>query len=166
MSESTVEIRLTTPADWKDVRDVRLTALQDAPYAFGSTYEKTLAFDEERWRNWVVGAAMFLAYVDGVPCGLAGGRRPEEHSTPATAELVAMWVRPTVRGSKVADSLVAAVADWATGRGYGRLHLWVTESNDRARRFYERLGFTTTGERQVLPSNPDLMEIGMARPLP
>lgn len=164
MGESTAEIRQAQPDDWRDVRDVRLAALRDAPYAFGSTYEKTLAYDEERWRDWVVGAAMFLAYVDHVPSGLAGGL-PAEHSTPGTAELVAMWVRPTVRGRKVADSLVAAVADWAAGRAYGRLHLWVTETNERARRFYERLGFTITGERQVLPSNPDLMEIGMVRSL-
>lgn len=164
MSES-VEIRLAQPDDWRDVRAVRLAALQDAPYAFASTYEKTLAYDEERWRNWVVGPAMYLAYVYGVASGLAGGL-PEEHSTPGTAELIAMWVHPSVRGRTIADSLVAAVAEWAEGRGYGRLHLWVTESNERARRFYERLGFTTTGERQVLPSNPDEMEIGMARPLP
>ena len=30
---------------------------------------------------------------------------------------------------------------------------------------YERCGFTATGERQPLPSNPALGEVGMTRPL-
>jgi ribosomal protein S18 acetylase RimI-like enzyme len=45
------------------------------------------------------------------------------------------------------------------------VHLWVTEANRPARLLYERCGFTLTGERQPLPSNPDLGEIGMTFPL-
>jgi ribosomal protein S18 acetylase RimI-like enzyme len=43
------------------------------------------------------------------------------------------------------------------------VHLWVTETNKAARRMYERSGFTPTGERQPLPSDPALMELAMAR---
>jgi GNAT superfamily N-acetyltransferase len=63
------------------------------------------------------------------------------------------------------SALITAVAGWARARGALALHLWVTESNNPARRLYERSGFTPTGERQPLPSNPDLAEIGMTRPL-
>jgi hypothetical protein len=41
----------------------------------------------------------------------------------------------------------------------------VNEANDRARLRYERCGFTLTGERQPLPFNPSLAEVGMTRPL-
>jgi hypothetical protein len=37
--------------------------------------------------------------------------------------------------------------------------------NFHARRLYERCGFTPTGERQPLPSNASLREVGMIRPL-
>jgi ribosomal protein S18 acetylase RimI-like enzyme len=46
-----------------------------------------------------------------------------------------------------------------------RVHLWVAESNRSARLLYERCGFRPTGERQPLPSNPQLPEIAMARSL-
>jgi ribosomal protein S18 acetylase RimI-like enzyme len=42
----------------------------------------------------------------------------------------------------------------------------VTESNASARRLYERCGFSATGERQPLPSDPSLAEIRMRRDLP
>ena len=45
------------------------------------------------------------------------------------------------------------------------MHLWVTETNKRARLLYERYGFSLTAERQPLPSNPALGEVGMTRPL-
>ncbi len=41
----------------------------------------------------------------------------------------------------------------------------VTETNSRARLLYERCGFAVTAERQPLPSNPALGEIGMERPV-
>lgn len=35
---------------------------------------------------------------------------------------------------------------------------WVSDSSPRARRFYERLGFRTTGQRGSLPSAPEIGE--------
>jgi ribosomal protein S18 acetylase RimI-like enzyme len=45
------------------------------------------------------------------------------------------------------------------------VHLWVTETNKHARLLYQRCGFVLTGEREPLPSNPSLAEVGMTRPL-
>jgi hypothetical protein len=45
------------------------------------------------------------------------------------------------------------------------VHLWVTETNKPAQLLYEHCGFSLTGERQPLPSNPALGRVGMARPL-
>ena len=49
----------------------------------------------------------------------------------------------------------------ARARNATSVDLWVTETNKPARLLYERLGFTLTGERQPLPSNPDLAEVAM-----
>jgi GNAT superfamily N-acetyltransferase len=81
------------------------------------------------------------------------------------ADLVSMYVRPAGRGSGVAAALVDAAAAWARSRGYPALFLWVTESNVAARRLYERCGFTPTGDRQPLPSDPAIPEIRMSRAL-
>ena len=95
------------------------------------------------------------------PAGLAGGYVAD----PDTVELVSMYVRPEARGRGVGEALVAAVARWAEAKGAKSLHLWVTEINAPARLLYQRCGFSPTPERQPLPSNPALGEIGMQRPV-
>ena len=77
-----------------------------------------------------------------------------------------MYVRPRARGRGVGDALVATVLDWASTRNAATVHLWVTETNAAARALYERCGFTLTGERQQLPSDPTVGEVAMSRTLP
>ena len=50
---------------------------------------------------------------------------------------------------------------WA--KSIPRVHLWVTATNSTARLLYERCGFWPTAESQPLPSDPELIEIGMVR---
>lgn len=56
------------------------------------------------------------------------------------AELSALYVKPAWRGSGVAARLVDYARDWASERGFSRLQLYVTASNERARQFYARCG--------------------------
>lgn len=165
-----VVIREAGPDDWEVMRDVRLAALREAPYAFGSDYAREAGFTEERWRARIHDRSVtYFAYLAGAsgpasraaaghgePVGLAG-----VYEADGAADLVSMWVRPSARGRKVGEALVTACADWARARGHDELFLWVTESNAPARRLYERCGFTPTGERQPLPSDPSLPEIRM-----
>ena len=175
-----VLVRETVIDDWQALRDIRLEALRDAPSAFGSSYEREAAFGEPDWLRRIARGGNFLAFIPEVgasevrasevsasavsasePAGLIGGY-PE---TADIVELVSMYVRPKARGRGVGEALVAAVFAWAQARDAKTVHLWVTESNDPARALYERCGFSPTGERQPLPSDPSLDEIAMARPL-
>jgi GNAT superfamily N-acetyltransferase len=161
-----VLVRETVPGDWQALRDIRLEALRDAPAAFGSTYEQEARRGEAGWRDRIARGGTFLAYVPEVaasePAGLAGGYTAD----PVTVELVSMYVRPRARGRGVGEALVASVIGWARDQNAARVHLWVTETNPHARALYERLGFTPTGERQPLPSDPSIGEIAMSRTLP
>jgi GNAT superfamily N-acetyltransferase len=69
------------------------------------------------------------------------------------------------RGSGVAAELVEAVLGWAADCGARTIALWVTKGNVRAQRFYERMGFTLTGDTQPLPSDPCKDELRMVRKL-
>lgn len=145
------------------MRDVRLAALKEAPYAFGSTYEREAPFTEEQWRGRINARSVtFFAYLPGTtePAGLAG-----VYVEAGAADVVSMWVRPSARGNRVGEALIGAAADWVRDRGYDTLYLWVTETNTPARLLYERCGFTPTGERMPLPSDPSLPEIRMRRAL-
>jgi GNAT superfamily N-acetyltransferase len=161
----TVVVREVGPDEWELLRDVRLAALAEAPYAFGSTYAREAAFTEEQWRGRLASRSLTLfAFADGLadgqPAGIAGG-----YVEDGVADLVSMWVRPVARGLGVGEALVTAAADWARAHDHDTLYLWVTESNEPARRLYERCGFTLTGERQPLPSDPSLDEVRMRRRL-
>ena len=160
-----VEVRAATAEDWRLLRDVRLAALADAPGAFLSTHEERATSADEYWQRRIAYGGTFFAYlpdVDGTdPAGLVGGFQER----PDTVELVSLWVRPKARGLGVGDALVAAVVDWARARKAASVHLWLMDTNERARTLYQRCGFSPTGESQPLPSNPQLTEIGMSRPL-
>jgi len=150
------------------MRDVRLTALQEAPDAFGSTYAREATFGEEQWLARLHDRAVtYLAYLPGSaePAGIAGVYIDGDDADGQRPEIVSMWVRPAARGQRVGETLIGATADWARRRGFADLLLWVTESNTPARRLYERCGFALTGERMALPRDPALIEVKMHRSL-
>jgi ribosomal protein S18 acetylase RimI-like enzyme len=158
-----VVVRAVTPDDWQTLRDVRLAALREAPYAFGSTYAREAAFTEEQWRGRINDRSVtYFAYLpdNPEPAGLAGVYVEDD-----VADVVSMWVRPSARGRGAGEALIEATADWAKARDHACLQLWVTESNTPARKLYDRCGFSLTGERQSLPSDPTLPEVRMRRPL-
>ncbi len=145
------------------MREVRLAALRDAPQAFGSTYERELAFTEEEWRRRVATGLKLLAMLDGQPVGHAGGLPSAEE--PGAVDLVGMWVDPAARGRGVGEALVESVTRWAATQGAQRVCLWVTETNVPAQRLYERCGFMPTGDRMPMPRDHSITEIKMAREL-
>jgi GNAT superfamily N-acetyltransferase len=160
-----VLVREVIAEDWEALRDIRLEALRNAPEAFGSTYEREAAFAEADWQRRISRGGNFLGYLPEAsassPAGLIGGYQED----PDTVELVSMYVRPPARGRGVGEALIAAVIDWAAARNASSVHLWVTETNKPARLLYERCGFTPTGERQPLPSDPSLDEVALSRSL-
>lgn len=156
-----VLVRPTTITDWQALREIRLQALRDAPYAFSSTLAREAAFGDDEWHQRATRDGSFLAFLPEVgPAGLGGGYL----AAPDTVELIGMFVRPRARGRGVGEAIIDAVAGWAVQNGATTMHLWVTETNKPARLLYERCGFTVTAERQPLPSDPSLGEVGMQRP--
>jgi ribosomal protein S18 acetylase RimI-like enzyme len=160
-----VSVREATTEEWHLLRDIRLAALRDAPDAFGSSYAEQAGFREADWRSRISRGGTFFAFIPEVNGTEPAGLVRALHEMPGTVQLISLWVRPQARGRGVGGALVRAVVDWASAREAASVHLWLTEANFRARALYERCGFLPTGERQPLPSNPDLIEVGMARPL-
>jgi GNAT superfamily N-acetyltransferase len=167
-TERTV-VRRIGPDDWEVSRQVRLTALAEAPYAFMSTLAREQGFEEHLWRQRLGSptAATFLAWVDGAPAGTATGKidDPDDGFTvPGSWQLVGMWVEPDARGTGVADQLIHAVSEHAREQNASCLTLWVTEINARAIAFYQRIGFVPTGARQLVREDePDHWEVQMIR---
>ena len=81
------------------------------------------------------------------------------------AELYALYVHPawwsTGTGRALMDHVLAKVG----AAGYTCITLWVLEANARARRFYQRAGFTPDGARHVLDDLGGVTEIRYRRAL-
>jgi GNAT superfamily N-acetyltransferase len=143
----TRSLRRAVSGDEPILRQLRLQALSDVPDAFGSTYERELARTTSDWQRWLSPGVAFILYESAGARGMVAGLRDE--TDPAVVHLMAMWVHPAIRGSGAADELVAAVVAWAESEGAARVRLKVIQGNDRARRFYERIGFIATGHELV-----------------
>jgi ribosomal protein S18 acetylase RimI-like enzyme len=161
-----IELRFLGPDDWPVWRALRLAALAEAPYAFGSTLAQWQGEGdrEERWRDRLAipGSHNVVAAGADGPVGMAGGVPGEQ---PDAAELISMWVRPAARGRGVGDLLVAEITRWAVQRGAAVLRLSVMPDNRAAAALYERHGFEDTGEPGDLLPDGVRREVVMAKTL-
>lgn len=143
---------------WRDYRGVRLAMLLDEPMAFGSTFAREVELSDEQWRDRVAGGASWLAYDGTQPLGSVTLWQAPDQPDPERY-LVGMWVAAHARGRGVAEALVRALLDEADGLGARRVVLHVGETNLRAARFYERMGFLPTGATCVLEHQPEVTEV-------
>jgi GNAT superfamily N-acetyltransferase len=141
---------------------VRLNALADAPYAFGSTWEHERLNTEQQWRRAVESRARFVADVGGEVVGIAAAG---DSGDPRAAALTSVWVDSRARGTGVGDSLVQTAVAWAVKAGYAQLILWVTDGNTHAETLYRRHGFARTGSVQQVRPGEDHLEFEMSRSL-
>jgi ribosomal protein S18 acetylase RimI-like enzyme len=150
----TIDLALLTPDDWAEFRDVRLAALAEAAFAFGSTFEGERGHDEAAWRTRLAARAQFVARDAGATVGMAGVFREGPHEA---GELVSMWIAPSHRRRGVGRLIVERAIAHARAIGCDELRLLVAEDNPEAERLYERCGFTRTGiAGPIRPGEPRL----------
>jgi GNAT superfamily N-acetyltransferase len=164
-----VEIRRLVSGEGGQLRDVRLRALANAPYAFSSSLEREAVLGAEFWEHRVAESdlgedgVVFVAADDGRSIGMAGGFFvDEEHEV---AMLWGMWVDPSARRGGLGQGLLEAVAGWAQDSGAHRLRLAVTdcEASGPAAALYRKLAFVDTGEQEPLEWSPSLTARIMSR---
>lgn len=164
-----IVIEPITPLNAFLFKAVRLRALQEAPYAFGSTYARESQLKDSQWltrvedMNGEIGAG-FLAMDGESACGIVGSFLDQRD--PSQAHLISMWTAPGHRQRGTGRLLVNAVVEWAHRRNVHTLLLTVTSNNESAARFYERLGFARTGRTEPYPNDPAVIEYEMSRPVP
>jgi ribosomal protein S18 acetylase RimI-like enzyme len=164
------QVRRIAVPDWPELRRLRLEALKDSPLAFLERYDESVAKPDEFWRGRAQrgaaggAAATFVAEVatSGRFLGKATGYVNPDVTGRVKVEVVGVYVSPEHRGSGVAEALVARVVRWAGEEaGADRIGLYVVDNNERAARFYRRLGFVPTGHTVPYPHDPAYREIQM-----
>lgn len=161
LSEVVARIRAD---QWRILKDVRLRALEDAPYAFGTTLSEGKQRTDRDWQDMardhanLSDRAYFMAYVGDNPCGMAGCYRRASN----VVMLTAMWVAPEFRGQNIGEQIVSAVIEWAREGGATTLEAWVSENNP-ARFFYQKIGFEETSSTEPLRSDSKIQIILLRR---
>jgi GNAT superfamily N-acetyltransferase len=131
------------------LRAIRLRSLQDAPDAFGSTFEELLARPLDDWSQQLRDLTTFVAHDEGGDIGLVRCVRDDRELD--TAWLISMWVAPERRRMGVGGRLVEAVASWARSQGLTRVVLDVADHNASAIALYAARGFTRNGHTSTMP---------------
>lgn len=64
-------------------------------------------------------------------------------------EIISIYLLPEYMGKGYGKKLLAAAVEKLSEMGFRRVFLWVLEENHNARAFYERCGFSPSGERMT-----------------
>lgn len=105
----------------------------------------------------------YLGEMAGDVVGMATGGLNTQF--PNTFWLFGMFVSPKARGTGVATSLVNAVEKWAKDQGGTELYLHVTESMQRARSFYTKIGFSLNGGSVTMDRDTSIKLVTMVKKL-
>jgi uncharacterized protein (TIGR03083 family) len=80
-------------------------------------------------------------------------------------DVVSVWVSPEYRGTGVAQQIMEGVEGWGTQHGATHARLDVESGNERAGRFYSRLGYAATGMRETYPGRVWLQRVLLRKEL-
>jgi GNAT superfamily N-acetyltransferase len=105
-------------------------------------------------------AVALLATVDGRPAGSVIARADKRFPG---GEMAALHVLPEEWGRRIGSALHDAALDQLAGAGYKTAWLWVLAANDRARRMYERRGWTPRTD--IVQQYLGVPELRYSRPL-
>jgi GNAT superfamily N-acetyltransferase len=128
----------------------------------------------ERWRQsleragWPA-AGTLVAVHDGQVSGFAhvGPTRDCGAGDARVGEVNAIYVLPAAWDTGLGRALMTAALGELAAAGYESAMLWVLESNARARRFYERAGWTADGSaKEEDIAGARVTEVRYRRPLP
>lgn len=94
------------------------------------------------WSRVAEAGGELVGHVAFLPATMA--RRPSEE--PGLAHFWMLFVRPSHQGTGLAAELHASALAAAAGRGFSSMRLFTAAEHGRARRFYEREGWTAFAE--------------------
>lgn len=122
----------------------------------------------ERIESPPAGCATFVAQEDLRIHGFIhmGPSRDDDDKRGGTGQIFSIHVEPPRWGSGIGNRLLDHALDFLRSSGFSEATLWVVAGNDRARKFYEALGWRLDGSqrREILAvEGPDGDEVDVVR---
>ncbi|MCU1367466.1 MAG: acetyltransferase [Ilumatobacteraceae bacterium] len=141
---------------------------------FPDAYLDADEFDAVRrtwWRggSWLDNATTctLAGEIDGEVVGFSvvGPERVDGIETAGDGgEVYSFYLRPVAWGSGLATTLMTASEEWLRSRGFGQASLWALRDNSRARRFYEKVGWSWVG-RESMWAGPAMPGVDTPNPV-
>jgi ribosomal protein S18 acetylase RimI-like enzyme len=145
-----LSVRRLTENDAEIFREIRLEALEHHPEAFQATYERSGELPLEAFAERLKRYVLFGGFVGPRLAGFVGFYPLHNPKIDHKGVLWGMYVREDARGSGLAELMIEAVLDYAKDH-VEQVVLSVIASNERAVRFYEKMGFERYGfEKRAL----------------
>ena len=142
-----------SPDEWSRLREIRLASLLESPEAFGSSYEREIAFTEKEWRELFNLNSYLVASIDGKDIAMMFLERLRGDFG-ATCWVGGCWSNPQYRGIGALRSMFDYVDSVKDQKGWQIQGLGVFIVNESAIAAYEKLGFKAMGEVQESTRRP------------
>ena len=144
-----VSVAVLGPQDWRDLRAIRLEALQSEPAAYSSSYQETLSRSDQHWQQRLANdhSVHLLARAQCCPIGMGGGYLGSDEGDDSVAVVFGMYVASEYRGRGIGRLLLTSLIDRLSALPrIAMIRLGVTETQELARRLYESVGFHVVGK--------------------
>ena len=138
-------VRRLTAADAIAYRVVRLEALERHPESFGSTLADWASRPLSAYIRRMEDGVIFGAFTDRGLEGLIAYDRLTGAQSSHRAEIHQVYLRARLRGTGLAEEMLAKVVQQARVDGVLQLELVVAATNTHAHSFYANRGFVRTG---------------------
>jgi RimJ/RimL family protein N-acetyltransferase len=142
-----------SPDEWSRLREIRLASLLESPEAFGSSYEREIAFTEKEWRELFNLNSYLVASIDGKDIAIMFLEKLRGDFG-ATCWVGGCWSNPQYRGIGALRSMFDYVDSVKDQKGWQIQGLGVFIVNESAITAYEKLGFKAMGEVQESTRRP------------
>ena len=154
----TLTLRPLRAEDYRDAARIFFCAVHDGTRHAYTLQERRAwagdSIDLPRWQTRLATLTGFVAEERAEPVGFM--------TIDLTGHVDLAFVLPSASGRGVGSLLLAAVEDWARGKGTARL---ATHASLVARPFFERKGWSVAEEEQVQREGVTLRRFRMFKPL-
>jgi RimJ/RimL family protein N-acetyltransferase len=154
MDTDKIIIAKLPPEKWQAYKALRLRALRDDPQAFSESFQKAVAYPDERWQQRAAEgyagkvSLMVFASEGEQLVGMMGVFFPPHD--PGMALIVGMYVVPEARGKGISKQLMAALLrELKANPGINKAALSVNKGQLAAVKLYESFGFKLVGEENT-----------------
>lgn len=150
-------VRHAVAEDVPDVARVQTSSWEAAYRGLipDSIFERvTVEQREQMWANYMANqpprSALLVAEAEGDIVGMAnvGTSRDDDHDG-SVAELFAIYVDPAHRNGGYGRELMVAALEEVRSNGFESATLWVLDTNERGRSFYELGGWVADGTVKI-----------------